>query len=104
MNLFTYQDVEMYLQDKQVYFRKEITNSDFKTIVECGKVHNVGKVELTRLNEKQIAFTLNVNGTETTMYEYKSDKEFFEWVKKYFIPVFVLVLWYSTNPRVKTLF
>lgn len=91
MNLLSYQDVEKYLQNKQVYFKKEIANSDLQTIAESGKVHSVGKVQLTRLNEQQIAFTLNVNGAETTMYEYKSDLELFAWVKTNFIPVCELV-------------
>ena len=91
MNLLSYQDVENYLQNKQVYFKKEIANSDFKTIAKSGKVHSIGKVNLTRLNENQIAFTLNVNGTETTMYEYKSDLELFAWVKTNFIPVCELI-------------
>ena len=91
MNLFSYQDVEDYLQNKQVYFKKEIANSDFQTIAESGKVHNIGKVQLTRLNEEQIAFELNVNGITTTMYEYKTDLELFAWVKTNFIPVRELV-------------
>ena len=91
MNLFSYKDVENYLQNKQVYFKKEIANSDFKTIAESGKVHNIGKVDLSRLNEQQIAFTLNINGTDTTMYEYKSDLELFAWVRTNFIPVCELV-------------
>ena len=91
MNLLSYQDVEKYLQNKQVYFKKEIANSDFQTIAESGKVHNVGKVQLTRLNEQQVAFDLNVNGITTTMYEYKTDLELFAWVKTNFIPVCELV-------------
>ncbi len=96
MNLLSYQDVENYLQNKQVYFKKEIANGDFKTIAESGKVHNIGKVDLTRLNKQQIAFTLNVNGTDTTMYEYKSDLELFAWVKTNFIPVCELVECWSS--------
>lgn len=91
MNLLSYQDVENYLKDKQVYFKKEIANSDFKTIAESGKVHDVGNVEIIRLNEERIAFTLSINGIETTMYEYKSDLKFFEWIKTNFIPVHKLI-------------
>lgn len=69
----------------------EIVNSDFKTIAESGKVHNIGNVDLSRLNEQRIAFTLNINGTDTTMYEYTSDLELFAWVKTNFIPVCELV-------------
>lgn len=91
MKFFTNQDVENYLQNKQVYFKKEICCSDFKTIAESGKVHNIGKVELTLLNENTIAFHLNINGIDVTIYEYKSDVEFFAWVRTNFIPVLVLV-------------
>jgi hypothetical protein len=86
----SYQDVEIYLQNKQVYFKKEIANSDFKTIAESGKVHYIERVNLIRLNKEQIAFSINVNGRETTMYEYKSDLEFFDWVKTNFIPVHIM--------------
>ena len=91
MNILNYLDAEIYLQNKQVYFKKEIANSDFKTLAESGKVHNVGKVQLTRLNDQQIAFDLNVNGVTTTMYEYKTDLELFAWVRTNFIPVCELV-------------
>lgn len=91
MNILTYQDVESYLQNKQVYFKKEIVNSDFKTIAESDKVHNVGKVDVTRISDERVAFTIVVNGVETTMYEYKSDLELFAWVKTNFIPVSELV-------------
>lgn len=91
MNILSYKDVENYLQNRQVYFKKEIANSDLQTIAESGKVHNVGKVQLTRLNDQQIAFDLNVNGITTTMYEYKTDLELFAWVKTNFIPVCELV-------------
>jgi hypothetical protein len=91
MNILSYQDVETYLQNKQVYFKKEITNSDFNTIAESGKVHNIGKVDVTRISDERVAFTIIVNGAETTMYECKSDSELFAWVKTSFIPVSELV-------------
>lgn len=87
MNILSYQDVESYLQNKQVYFRKEIANSNFNTIVESGKVYNIGKVDVTRISDERVAFTIIVNGAETTMYQYKSDLELFAWVKTNFIPV-----------------
>ena len=49
MNMLSFTDVEKYLMNKQVYFRKEIANSDFKTIAEANKVHTVKGVEITRL-------------------------------------------------------
>lgn len=91
MNLLSYQDVENYLQNKQVYFKMEIVNADFKTIAKCSMVHNVGMVELTRLNQEQIAFAININGTDTTMYQHMSDKELFKWIQTNFIPVYKLV-------------
>ncbi len=91
MNILSYQDVEIYLQNKQVYFKKQIANSDFNTIAESGKVHNIGKVDVTRISDERVAFTIIVNGVETTMYEYKSDLELFAWVKTNFIPVSELV-------------
>lgn len=94
-----YEDVKSYLQNKQVYFKKEIVNSDFQTIAESGKVHNVGQCDLKRLNEQRIAFTLEINGTETTMYQYMTDLELFAWVKSDFIPVQELL--YSFNKERK---
>ena len=49
-------DVQKYLQNKQVYFRVEITDLDFKTIAEAGKVHEINSVEVTRIDINRIAF------------------------------------------------
>ena len=87
----TYDQLERYLQNQQVYFRLDIVNRNFNTIAESGKVHNIGNVEIERLNQRTIAFTITVNGIETTMYEYLSDKAFSDWVTKNFIPVFKLL-------------
>jgi hypothetical protein len=91
MNILSYQDVEKYLQNKQVYFKKEIVNSDFKTIAESGIVHNIGKVELNRISPEIVAFTICINSIEVTMHEYKTDSEFFSWIRSNFIPVSELV-------------
>jgi len=91
MNILSFQDVTSYLQNKQVYFKKEIVNRDFKTIVEAGKVYYVGKVELKRLNENTLSFLLMIEGKEVNIYEYKSDLEIFAFVKTNFIPVQELV-------------
>jgi hypothetical protein len=91
MNILSYRDVEDYLSCKQVYFRKQISNVDLKTIVEAGKVHYVGKVELKRLNENTLSFILMIEGKEVIIYEYKSDLEMFAFVKTNFIPVQELV-------------
>jgi hypothetical protein len=91
MNILSYRDVEDYLSCKQVYFRKQISNVDLKTIVEAGKVYYVGKVELKRLNENTLSFLLMIEGKEVNIYEYKSDLEMFAFVKTNFIPVQELV-------------
>jgi len=91
MNILSFTDAEKYLMNKQVYFRKEIANSDFKTIAEANKVHNVKGVEITRLNERTISFDIIINGVETTMYEYKTDLELFAWIRTNLIPVNELV-------------
>jgi hypothetical protein len=91
MNILSYRDVEDYLSCKQVYFRKQISNVDLKTIVESGKVYYVGKVELKRLNENTLSFLLIIEGKEVNIFEYKSDLEMFSFVKTNFIPVQELV-------------
>lgn len=91
MNILSFTDAETHLQNKQIYFRKEIASSGFKTIAKADRVHDVGKVEITRLNERTIAFFIIINDVETTMYEYKTDLELFAWIKTNFIPVNELV-------------
>ena len=91
MNILTYLDAETYLRNKQVYFKKEIANSDFEILAEIGKVHNVGDVEFKRLNETVVAFYIQINNIGTTMYEHKRDLELFAWIKQNFIPVCELV-------------
>lgn len=87
----TYKEVEIYLKNKQVYFRKEITNSDFKTIAERGKVYNVGRVEASKLGDRTTSLNIVINSVETTIYTEIKDKEFFNWIKTIFIPVSILV-------------
>ena len=91
MNILSFTDAEKYLMNKQVYFMKEIANSDFKTIAEANKVHNVKGVEITRLNERTISFDIIINDIKTTMYEYKTDLELFSWIRTNLIPVNELV-------------
>lgn len=99
MEIISYVDVETYLQNQQVYIRKEIANSDFKTIAKCSKVHNIGMVEVKRISENTIAFTIVIDGVETTMYEYKTDDEFFKWIKEVFIPVSQLITCFIKHHR-----
>ena len=91
MNIISYSDVENYLSFKQIYFKKEIANVNLKVIAEMDKVHYVGKVEIQRLNKTTISFSLTINEIDTVIYEYKSDLEFFEFIKNNFIPVPELV-------------
>ena len=92
----SYKEIEKYLQNKQVYFKKEIANVDLETFAESGKVHNVGNVQISRLNKEQVAMTIDIDGVETTIVEYKNDKEFYSWLIYNFVPVKELVnCWYS---------
>jgi predicted nucleotidyltransferase len=87
MKLQTYQDVEKYLSFKEVYFREEICDIDFKTIVEANKVEYIGKVEIKQIRENTIFFSLTVKGKEVNIITEKKDAEFFEFIKTNFIPV-----------------
>jgi hypothetical protein len=91
MNILSYADVKKYLQNKQVYFRKSIETVEFKTFAKENKVYTISKVEVQRLSDSTIAFTININGKETTLYEYKTDLEFFAFIKVNFIPVIYLL-------------
>lgn len=91
MKIKTFEDVEKYLQYKQVYFRIEIVTQDFKTITDVGRVCNVQKVEAKRLNSTTILLSMKIDGKEANIYEYKDDSKFFEWVKKHFIPLHIIV-------------
>jgi hypothetical protein len=84
-------DVKKYLQNKQVYFRVEITDSDLKTIAEAGKAHEIGSVEITRLNKSTLLFKLVINSKEVSIYKDRTDEEFIKWVKAFLIPVHELV-------------
>jgi hypothetical protein len=92
-------DVQKYLQNQQVYFMVEITDSDFKTIAEAGKVHEIGSVEVKGIDTCRIYFNFNVNGKETSIIVPKTDKEFIKWVKSFLIPVHELVDNYLNKTR-----
>jgi hypothetical protein len=94
MNILNYTDAETYLANKQVYFRKEIANSDLQTIAQANMVHKVGKVEINDTSNRYHnckAITIEINGIETTIYEYKTDLELFAWLRTNLIPVNTLV-------------
>lgn len=91
MKILSFTDAEKYLMNKQVYFRIEITNSDLKTIAKSNKVHDVGNVEIKRLNDSTVVLHIEINNNTTSIYEYKTDFELFSWIKLNFIPVNELV-------------
>ena len=94
MNILNYTDAETYLANKQVYFRKEIANSELQTIAQANMVHKVGKVEINDTSNRYHnckAITIEINGIETTIYEYKTDLEIFAWLKTNLIPLNELV-------------
>lgn len=91
MNISSFTDAEKYLMNKQVYFRKEIVNSDMKTIAKSGKVHDVGRVEITRLSDSTIAVYIGINNEMVNIFEYKTDIELFSWIRVNFIPVNELI-------------
>lgn len=101
MNSNLLAQIEIYLQNKQLYFRKEITDVNLKTIMQGDRVHDVSTVKVERLNEDCIAFTLHSGDKQFTLYEHKSDVELFEWVKWNFIPVFELINTYLTAKNIK---
>ena len=96
MNLLSYEDVENYLSNKQVFFVKQIESSDFKTFAEEKKVHYLKKVIVSRINDEIIAFCiLNSLEKQTTIYQYQTDLEFFAWIKQNFIPIGIMYEKYS---------
>jgi len=84
-------DVQKYLQNKQVYFRVEITDSDLKTIAAAGKAHEIGSVEVKRIDRYRVILDVNVNGNEASIIAHRTDEEFIKWVKAFLIPVHELV-------------
>lgn len=94
MNILNYTDAETYLANKQVYFRKEIANSDLQTIAKANMVHKVGKVEINDIGTKDFirkVIHIEINGIETSIYEHKTDLELFAWLRTNLIPVNALV-------------
>lgn len=97
-NLITKENAEKYLKNSQVFFRKSIVNKDtLLEEVEADKVHQVGEVEINRINEDRVAFHIEVNGNEHILYEYKTDLELFAWIRTNLIPVRELVNFYYSK-------
>ena len=44
MNIVSFNDVEKYLQHKQVYFKMGIVDVNLRTIVSAKRVHDIGDV------------------------------------------------------------
>ena len=103
MEIVTFAEVENYLKNKQVYFKKEIVDSSFiQTVAQGGKVHNIGNVEVKRINDNVIALTMFIDGIETTIYDYKTDSEFIKFIKTQFVPVSYLVQNWDLTKNKKT--
>lgn len=96
-NITTYLEAEKYLQNKQVFFKKEIVNIDFKTIAKSGKVHEVYKVNIKRLNETTVLLYMQIDDQEAALYENKTDQELFAFIKSNFIPVPELANFFYVN-------
>jgi hypothetical protein len=94
MNILSFNAVELYLAHRQVYFRREILNSDFKSIADGNWVHNIGDIQVRRLDERRIVMELEINGQITTITQYCGDLAFFAWVKTQFVPVSELICTY----------
>lgn len=97
MNILSFIDVEQYLQFKQVYVVKDITNTDFQPIIRAGNVIDFKAVEAERINDNTISLIFNYNDTGTvSIYSYENDLSFFAFIKTHFIPVHLLVeKWYE---------
>lgn len=95
MNILNFKDAENYLKNKQVYFKKEICNIDFRTIAESEKVHNIGHVEIIRISDENIMLEITINKKTSILTETKTDLEFFAWIKTNFIPVSELIKSYN---------
>lgn len=91
MNIFSFSDVQKYLENKQVYFRMELVDSDFKTIAPAQFVSSIGSVSVEEVREDTIGLTLQIGDTETTYYHHGDELSFFAFVRSQFIPVGLLV-------------
>jgi len=97
MNILSFSDVENYLRNQQVYFRKEIVDSDMKTIAKANRVYDIGDVEIERINKEVIVFFFVIDGIERRIYAYRTNLGFFAWIKVNFIPVSELIKSYDSN-------
>ena len=97
MNILSFNDVEKYLQHKQVYFKMGIVDVNLRTIVSAERVHDIGDVSAERISDQTIAFCITADGKEQCIYKECSDYEFFAWIKQNYIPVQDLVAWWISN-------
>ncbi len=91
MNILTIKDAENYLKFKQVYFKIEICNSDFKTQFKSNYVHNLHNIIIEEVREN--TFCLNIESENDISFIYKecSKLELFAWIKVNFIPINELI-------------
>jgi hypothetical protein len=91
MNITSVDQIQNYLAFKQIYFRKEVQDSNFNTFAKGGRVSEVGKVEVSKIRENCIALTLEINGEQTMIYNDMNEVEFVKFVTSLCVPVSVLV-------------
>lgn len=101
MNIVSFNDVEKFLQNKQVYFKMGIVDVNLRTIVSAKRVHDIGDVSSERISDQTIAFYITIDGKESAIYKECTDFEFFAWVKQNFIPVQDLVACWISNYYIK---
>ena len=97
MNILSFEDVEKYLGNKQVYFKMGVVDINLKTIVPAERVHDIGNISAERISDQTIAFYITVDGRENAIYKECSDYEFFAWIKQNYIPVQDLVAWWISS-------
>ena len=62
MNIVSFNDVEKFLQNKQVYFKMGIVDVNLRTIVSAKRVHDIGDVSSERISDQTIAFYITIDG------------------------------------------
>ncbi len=91
MNILTVNDVENYLKNRQVYFKLEICNSDFKTQFKAKRVYDLQNVTCNEVRENTYYLHIESNKINTAIYKECTKLEFFAWIRVNFIPITELI-------------
>jgi len=93
MELKSFSDIEKYLKGKQVYFAREICDTNFKTIFESRHVYKVQKVNITEVRKDTICIEISADNLTGLLYldDYDTNFDLYEWVKRMFIPLNVIL-------------